>query len=75
MIKYEHFERPTQVQFCDHEGVMHGGIAYGGEIICGCCGGIFTIEEVYEFAPDYGVEEPIIPYHDWEPLEETIVCG
>ena len=74
MTKYEHFERPTQVQFCDHEGVIRGGIAYGGEIICGCCGGIFTIEEVYEFASDYGME-PIIPYHDWEPLEETIIGG
>jgi hypothetical protein len=71
MTKYEYFDRPTQVQFCDHDGVVRGGIAYGGEIICGCCGGIFTIEEVYEFA--CGIEEPIIPYHDWEPLEETII--
>ena len=72
MTKYEHFERPTQVQFCDHDGVMRGGIAYGGEIICGCCGGIFEIAEVYEFAPDYGIEEPIIPYHDWMDLERAI---
>ena len=72
MTKYEHFERPTQVQFYDHDGDHWlAGIAYKDEIICGCCGGIFTIEEVYEFAPS-DVDEPIIPYKSWVDLEETI---
>ena len=75
MTRYERFDKPTQVQFCDAEGFKHGGIAYGDEIICGCCGGIFTIEEVYEFALEFGIEEPIMPYHDWEPLERIIIDG
>lgn len=44
----EYFEVPTQVVFrfyngdCYERGV---GIAYCDEIICGCCGGIFHLDE------------------------------
>lgn len=53
------FEVPTQVMFWDvDENHYIGGIAYHDEIICGCCGGIVSIEEVYEFAPTE-VKEPV----------------
>ena len=45
MEKIKYFDRPTQVVFCDEQGGWKGGIAYCNEIICGCCGSIFDIEE------------------------------
>ena len=43
------FETPTQVKFWDVDGGHYtAGIAYKNEIICGCCGGIFEIEEIIE---------------------------
>lgn len=48
IMKYNYFEVPTQVKFWD--GRYIGGIAYRDEIICGCCGGIFRISDIYEVA-------------------------
>ena len=43
--------QPTQVLFWDHTGDHYaGGILYGDVIICGCCGGIFDVDEIIEFA-------------------------
>ena len=51
-MKYNYFEVPTQVKFWDVDGDHYiGGIAYRDKIICGCCGGIFDISEIYESAP------------------------
>lgn len=67
------FKSPTQVAFWDVDGDHYiGGIAYGTEIICGCCGGIVEIAEVYEFAPE-GVR-PIIVYEDWESFDDFIIA-
>ena len=45
------FETPTQVKFWDPDGGHYtAGIAYKDEIICGCCGGVFEIEEIIEDA-------------------------
>lgn len=74
MKKYNYFEVPTQVRFWDYtNGRYHGGIAYGNEIICGCCGGIFDISEIYEFAPDT-LEDPIVVYDNWVDINYDI-CG
>lgn len=55
----KHYDCPTQVKFYDVDGDHYvGGIAYGNCIICGCCGGIFEIAEVIEYAPED--VEPII---------------
>ena len=36
-----------QVKFKDSEGQILGGILVNNEfIICGCCGGVFEVEEV-----------------------------
>jgi len=38
---------PTQVAFRDYDDyVIHGGIAFGYYIICGCCGSIYEIDDV-----------------------------
>lgn len=68
------FEVPTQVMFWDVDGDYYvGGIAYHDEIICGCCGGIVSIEEVYEFAPT-GVKEPIYVFDKcWVDLSQEIM--
>ena len=52
-MRYNYFEIPTQVKFWDdHSGHYIGGSAYRDEIICGCCGTVFRISEIYEVAPD-----------------------
>ena len=67
------FERPTQVAFWEVEQERYvGGIAYGTEIICGCCGGVVEIAEVYEFAPE-GVK-PIVVYENWEAFDDFIIA-
>lgn len=67
VITWETFYRfvlPTQVAFWNKEQEHYvGGIAYGDEIICGCCGSVLEIREVMESAP-IGIE-PIIPYERW----------
>lgn len=72
MKKYNYFEAPTQVKFWD--GHYIGGIAYRDEIICGCCGGIFKISDVYEVAPDTLDNDPIVVYKGWVGLSSEI-CG
>ena len=70
---YEQFDKPTQVVFWDNkENCWCAGIAYGGIIICGCCGGIFEIEEIYECAPEY-IYKPVRPYDDWVDFADTIM--
>lgn len=74
-MKYNYFEVPTQVKFWDYtNGRYHGGIAYRDEIICGCCGGIFKISDVYEVAPDTLDNDPIVVYKGWVGLSSEI-CG
>ena len=70
------YETPTQVMFFDidcGDGEYKFGIAWGSSIICGCCGGIFEIDEVIEFTPDEFV--PIYDYSTWNDLSEEIFGG
>lgn len=68
------YGEPTQVLFVDAEGTRCSGIAYRDEIICGCCGGIFNIEDVIEFAPEY-VQHPIHEYDRWIDISDEIRGG
>lgn len=44
-----HYERPTQVRWFDSvNNRWIGGIAYKGEVICGCCGGVFELDNFKE---------------------------
>lgn len=66
-----YFEKPTQVKFWDAETERYiCGIAYRDEIICGECGGIIFIKEVYEDAPDE--IEAIEVYEYWVDFNEYI---
>lgn len=56
-----YFDIPTQVRFfCPTEEdkpAWENGIAYRNEVICGCCGAIFTFEDIFNDARDYGIPE------------------
>lgn len=58
------FDKPTQVKFYDGEDWNYG-IAYHEIIICGCCGGIFEIDDV--LASGHSIEQLT-----WIPLNEEI---
>lgn len=68
-----YFSVPTQTFFWDNDNNgWNVGIAYGEEIICGCCGGVFEIADIYENAP---IPDPIRPYGDWIDISEEIAGG
>ena len=72
-IRYRKFDEPTQIAFWDYDGGhWDGGIAYGTEIICGCCGGVLDIDEIYEFAPE-DIDEPIHVFDAWVSVSEEII--
>lgn len=74
-MKYNYFKIPSQVKFWDYEGGYYlGGIAYRDKIICGCCGDVCDISEIYKFAPDTLEEDPIVVYDTWVDLSSGI-CG
>ena len=76
--EYLNFAEPTQVKFIDVNSdngtdnakpIWVGGIAYKGEIICGYCGGIIKLEELYADWRDFAHKNfPSIK----SPLE---ICG
>ena len=76
MSEIKYFDKPTQVVFWDTDGEDHwiGGIAYRDEVICGCCGGVIKISEIYEFAPST-VGYPICEYNEWRSIDDAITCG
>ena len=61
---------PTQVAYFD-EGTYASGIAYCDEIICACCGGVVSIDEVIECTPEGVV--PIVEYNHWVDFKEEII--
>lgn len=61
---------PHQVLFWDGEGYC-AGIQYQNLIICGCCGGVFDIDEVVDSANDSGVYA-IKAYDTWVDLSDEI---
>ena len=74
-MKYEQFDIPTQVVFYDADGdCWKSGIAYGGIIICACCGGVIEIDEIYEFAPAE-IAQPVFAYKNWCDITESIIGG
>lgn len=71
-VRYRKFDEPTQVYFWDSENECWvGGIGYGTEIICGCCGGVIDIDEIYEFAPD-GID-PLHIFDEWVDISAEII--
>lgn len=59
------YDRPTQVRWFDSESNRWiGGIAYRDEVICGCCGSIFELNEFEE--------GEVVELGDWVNIEEEI---
>ena len=67
------FDTPAQVRFWDN-GSYASGIAFGEVVICACCGGIMSLEEIYELADEDGVQA-IYEYTTWEDITESISGG
>ena len=67
------FDTPTQVKFFESEDWLTG-IGYKDEIICGCCGCVFPIDQIYELAEEADTEivDPIQPYKNWLDISEEI---
>ena len=76
-MEKSYFDRPTQVVFVDPDnpGEWLSGIAYRDEIICGCCGGVFSIDDVIEMAREDGVNCAIHEYHERNDIADEIVGG
>ena len=76
-MEKSYFDRPKQVVFADpvNPGEWLSGIAYRDEIICGCCGGVFSIDDVIDMAREDGVNYAIHEYHEWNDIADEIVGG
>ena len=60
-----YYETPTQVRWFDNLSKRWiGSVAYKGEIICGCCGGIFELDEFEE--------DEVVELGNWVNIEEEI---
>lgn len=77
--KYLYFNVPTQVRFLDLDADEEyhdycNGIAFQDFVICGCCGGVFDLKELYDLAEEVGIpaEKVIIPYDSWRDLNSLI---
>lgn len=81
MGRYYYFEKPTQIKFWDIQPQDYvGGIGYHDEVICGECGHVMKINDIYdevaeaaeagEPAPD--LNEVIMEYATWVPLNQEI---
>lgn len=76
-----YFERPVQVVFRDpnqwSKNLYLGGIAYRDEIICGCCGSVFEIQDLVDIYTCNGAEvideEYFRVYEDWVDLNYEII--
>lgn len=67
-----YYSGPAQVRFYDGMDFV-GGIAYKDYIICGCCGGIFYIQDVIEMAKANGIHfDDAIVELEWTSIEKEI---
>ena len=71
------YERPTQVVFADPDepGAWITGIAYRDEIICACCGGVYSLEDLIEMGIEDGVTKSVYEYSYWVDLVSEISGG
>lgn len=69
------YELPTQVKFADFDSDKPswiGGIAFEDKIICGCCGGVFEISDIYDEADEVGFKGEPIQGLRWIDISEEI---
>ena len=61
---------PRQVMFYDGENYC-SGILWGDQLVCGCCGATFWLDEVLEDAREDGVA-PIKWFETWVDISDSI---
>ena len=69
------YELPTQVKFAAFDGdepIWIGGIALEDKIICGCCGAILEIPDIYDEADEIGFKGEPIQELRWINISEEI---
>ena len=69
------YDLPTQVKFADFnsdEPSWIGGIALEDKVICGCCGAVFEISDIYDEADEIGFEGEPIQELPWSDISEEI---
>ena len=62
---------PRQVMFWDGESHC-AGIMIGKLLVCGCCGGIFNLDEVIEMAREDG-QVPVRVFDTWVDISDEIM--
>ena len=70
-----YYDMPTQVKFYDIDGEIPywiGGIAFHDVIICGCCGAIFEISELYDRAEEIRLGKDPIKVLNWVDIQSEI---
>ena len=77
------FEQPTQIMFLDMDGDEPrwlGGIGYESNIICGCCGGLIELADLWldwENCKDdplfQNIETPLKVFDNWVDINEEII--
>lgn len=61
----------VQVKFWDGENWC-AGFMVGQRLVCGCCGGIFDVDEILENGRNEGVENPIAIFNTWVDVSDEI---
>ena len=70
-----YYDIPTQVKFFDfgsEEPYWIGGIAFQDVIICGCCGAVIEISDLYDEAEETGLGEDPIKVLRWIDISDEI---
>ena len=70
-----YYDIPTQVKFFDfgsEESYWIGGIAFQDVIICGFCGGVIGISDLYDEAEENGLGEDPIKVLRWIDINAEI---
>ena len=66
-------KKMVQVKFKDLDGLEYGGIQLDdGDVICGCCGGLFTADEIGPLE-DGNEIEILKTYNEWVPFSNEII--
>lgn len=73
--KTRYYDIPTQVKFFDFESegpYWIGGIAFHDIIICGYCGSVIKISDLYDEAEETGLGKDPIGVLNWIDINEEI---
>ena len=61
----------VQAKFWDGENWC-AGFMVGRRLVCGCCGGIFDVDEILRNGHEKGIENPISVFDTWVDVSDEI---